>query len=289
VPTHPARRLWAALETLHDVTYFAPGVRPAGMAQGLKGFWMTYFAWRAAPLGPVPAAPVVAAFAGFHPGTVARALPGAWSRTTPQACLEERAAVSTAALRDVGADPDACARAAALLAPVVAAADLTGRPLGAANAALEPPGDPLGRIWQLATTLREHRGDGHVAALVTEGITGLQAHLLQSASGHLPQEVLQRARIGWTEEDWAGAADALRGRGLLTAGPGLALTPAGHTVLDTVEARTDERAWSGGLAALGEHGAEEVLALLRSSVRAVAASGMLPEISPTGLVAAEYR
>jgi hypothetical protein len=95
--------------------------------------------------------------------------------------------------------------------------------------------------------------------------------------------VLQRARSGWTDEDWAGAADALRGRGLLTAGPGSALTTAGRAVLDSVEARTDERAWSGGLAALGEHGVEVVLTLLRPSVRAVAASGMLPEISPTGL------
>lgn len=283
MPTHPARRLWATLETLHDVTYFAPEVRSTGIAQGLKGFWMTYFAWRAAPLGPVPAAPVVAMFAGFHPGTVARALPDAWSRTTPQACLQARAAVSTAALREAGADPEACGQAAAVLAPVAAAADPTGRPLGAANAALELPGDPLGRLWQLATTLREHRGDGHIAALITEGITGLQAHLLQSASGHIPQAVLQRARIGWTDEDWAGAADALRARGLLGPGPELALTPAGRALLDSVEARTDERAWSGGLAALGEHGIEEVLALLRPSVRAVAASGMLPEISPTGL------
>ena len=287
--SHPARRLWAALETLHDVTYFAPDVRSTGIAQGLKGFWMTYFAWRAAPLGPVPAAPVVAMFAGFHPGTVARALPEAWSRTTPQACLEARAAVSAAALRDAGADPQACELAAAALAPVAAAADPTGRPLGAANAALEPPGDPLGRLWQLATTLREHRGDGHVAALVTEGITGLQAHLLQSASGHIPQAVLQRARTGWTDEDWAGAADALRDRGLLTADPGPALTPAGRALLDSVEARTDERAWDGGLAALGERGAEEVLALLRPSVRAVTGSGMLPAISPTGLASSEYR
>ena len=281
--THPARRLWVALETLHDVTYFADAVRPAGIELGLKGFWMTYFAWRAAPLGPVPAAPVVAMFAGFHPGTVARALPESWSRSTPQACLAARAAVSTAALRDAGVDPEACGRAAAVLAPVAAAVDPTGRPLGAANAALELPGDPLGRIWQLATTLREHRGDGHIAALVTEGITGLQAHLLQSASGHMPQEVLQRARIGWTDEDWAGAADALRDRGLVTAGPGLALTPAGRTLLDSVEASTDERAWSGGLAALGGQGVEEVITLLRPSVRAVGASGMLPEINPTGL------
>jgi Helix-turn-helix family len=283
VSTHPARRLWAALETLHDVTYFAPEVRSAGIAQGLKGFWMTYFAWRAAPLGPVPAAPVVAMFAGFHPGTVARALPEAWSRTTPQACLEARAAVSAAALRDTGADPAACAQAAAVLGPVAAAADLTGRPLGAANAALDLPGDPLGRLWQLTTTLREHRGDGHVAALVSEGITGLQAHVLQAASGYIPQAVLQRARSGWTDEDWAGAAQALRGRGLLTAGPAPRLTTAGRALLDSVEANTDERAWSGALAALGEHGADEVLTLLRPSVRAVAASGMLPEISPTGL------
>ena len=37
MPDHPARRLWAALETLHDVTYFAEGVRPAGIALGLRG------------------------------------------------------------------------------------------------------------------------------------------------------------------------------------------------------------------------------------------------------------
>src|SRR5262245_56028732 len=100
---------------------------------------MTYFAFRAAPLGPVPAGPVVAAFAGFQPAMVAKALPDAWSRTTPQACLEARERVSAAALRDAGA----CDRAAAILGPVAAAADPTGRPLFAANAAVAPPGDPL--------------------------------------------------------------------------------------------------------------------------------------------------
>ena len=281
--THPARRLWAALETLHDVTYFDAEVRSAGIALGLKGYWMTYFAWRAAPLGPVPAAPVIAVFAGFHPGAVARALPAAWSRATPEACLEARAAVSAAALAEAGADRRDCEQAARILGPVAAAADPTGRPLFAANAAMALPADPLGGLWQLATTLREHRGDGHVAALVTEGITGLQAHLLQAAAGRFPQAVIRLARPGWAEEEWAAAADALRGRGLLTEEPALALTPAGHTVLDTVEAHTDERAWSGGLSSLGEQGVEEVLALLRPSVRAVAASGMLPAINPVGL------
>lgn len=73
--------------------------------------------------------------------------------------------MSAAALRDAGADPGACERAAMLLDPVVAAANRTGRPMFAANAALQLPGDPIGAVWQPATTLREQRGDGHVAAL----------------------------------------------------------------------------------------------------------------------------
>jgi hypothetical protein len=282
VHTHPARRLWATLETLHDVTYFAEGVRPAGIALGLRGFWMTYFAFRAAPLGAVPAGPVVAAFAGFCPAMVARALPDAWSRTTPPACLQARAGVSTTALREAGADPEACERAARLLGPVAAAADPTGRPLFAANAALQPPDDAVGRLWQLATTLREHRGDGHIAALVTEGITGLEAHWLQAADGRFPEALIRQAR-GWPDEEWAAAADALRSRGLLTANVTPTLTAAGHAVLAAIEAHTDERAWTGGLSLLGERGTEEVLELLRPSVRAVATSGMLPQINPAGL------
>ena len=82
---HPARRLWTALEPLHGVVYFAPGVRDAGIGIGLRGFWMTYFAFRAAPLGPVGAAPVVATFAGFEPSMVFKALPDAWSRAAPAA------------------------------------------------------------------------------------------------------------------------------------------------------------------------------------------------------------
>jgi hypothetical protein len=285
VRTHPARHLWATLEPLHDVIYFAGGVRPAGIALGLRGFWMTYFAFRAAPLGPIPAAPVIAAFGGFHPAMVAKALPDAWARTTPEACLEARAAVSTAALHEAGVDPQDCERAAALLGPVAAAADPTGRPLFAANAALLEAGlagDAVGRLWQLATTLREHRGDGHIAALVSEGITGLQAHLLQAADGRFPGDLIRQVR-GWSEDDWAAAAQVLRSRGLLTAGAGPGLTPAGRAVLEAVESRTDEAAWTGGLSPLGEHGAEEVVAVLQPAVRAVVAAGILPEVNPTGL------
>ena len=53
--THPARRLHHRLETIHAVTYFAGESRQAATDIGLKGFWMGYFGFRAAPLGPVGA------------------------------------------------------------------------------------------------------------------------------------------------------------------------------------------------------------------------------------------
>jgi hypothetical protein len=131
--------------------------------------------------------------------------------------------------------------------------------------------------------------------MVSEGITGLEAHLLQAAAGRFPPGVIRQVR-GWSEDEWTAAADALGSRGLLgrdgtasrdaaadPADGALSLTPAGRAVLTTIEAHTDQRAWTGGLAALGEQGVEEVLALLLPSARAVVLSGMLPNVNPTGV------
>ncbi|OLF14893.1 SCO6745 family protein [Actinophytocola xanthii] len=276
---HPARRLWASLEPLHDVVYFAPTVRDTGKTLGLRGFWMTYFAFRAAPLGAVGPGPVLATFAGFEPSMVAKALPDAWTRTTPAACLAARLEVSAAALRGL-VDEQACGEVVPVLAPVLAAADPTGRPLYAANAGLPLPADEVGALWQLATTLREHRGDGHVAALVANGVTGLEALLLQTGAGTFPDEVLRTVR-GWSEQWWSAAAAGLRERDLLT-GDG-ALTSVGRALLDDVEARTDAASWNGCLAALGEEGARRLVEVLAPSVEAVWSSGILPEVNPTGL------
>lgn len=51
----PERELWQRVETIHAVTYFAPESHAAAKAAGLKGFWMGYFGFRAAPLGAVSA------------------------------------------------------------------------------------------------------------------------------------------------------------------------------------------------------------------------------------------
>ncbi|MGH9295952.1 MAG: helix-turn-helix domain-containing protein, partial [Acidimicrobiales bacterium] len=55
-----AERAWRVLEPVHGVTYFAPESRAEGDRLGLKGHWMSYFAFRSAPMGAVPAAVVEA-------------------------------------------------------------------------------------------------------------------------------------------------------------------------------------------------------------------------------------
>ena len=272
-----ARRLWTSLETVHDVVYFSPLVRAAGLELGLRGFWMTYFAFRAAPFGPVGAPVVTASFAGFHPAMVERALPGAWLLAAPELCLQARSDASVAALQGLGAPGDA--RVVEMLAPLVTAADPTGRPLFAVNAALPLPTDPLAATWQLATTLREHRGDGHVAALVAAGLSGLQAHHLQVARGRLPAEQLRGVR-GWSPDEWSAAETTLQDRGLLQDGH---LTPFGQVTLTEIEDQTDDASWAGCLHALGKDGVDEVIALLAPTVAAVRASGVLPVFNPTGL------
>jgi hypothetical protein len=69
---HAARRMWRALEPVHAVTYFAPESQAACEAIGTKGYWASYFALRAAPLGAAPAEIVAALFYNFHPGLVAQ-------------------------------------------------------------------------------------------------------------------------------------------------------------------------------------------------------------------------
>ncbi len=208
------RQLWQRYEPLHAVTYFAPQARAAFEGVGLRGYWRGYFAGRAAPLGAAAAAPVTALFFSFAPTMVARALPEVWRRVSPEQALAARLDGAVAALRAVlPPDPGRWARAADLLEIAARAAVTDGRALGAANAALPRPADTLARLWHAATVLREHRGDGHVAALVGAELDGCQALVLRNAL-HGGREQLQPNR-GWTDVEWDAAARALARRGWL--------------------------------------------------------------------------
>src|SRR5262249_53734193 len=139
-----------------------------------------YFAGRAAPLGAVAAAPVTASFFSFAPRMVARALPGVWELLAPRDALAVRSAGAVAALHRLTGGQDLTAAADRLLS-VADGLDCAGRVLAAANAALPVPGDrePAARLWHAATLLREHRGDGHFAALVAADIDGCEALVLR--------------------------------------------------------------------------------------------------------------
>src|SRR4051794_40026761 len=163
------RRMWQLLEPVHAVTYFDPAAREPMQRLGVEGFWKGYVISRAAPLGPVGPALATASFFGFHPRRAEAVLPGAWLRLSPADALQARSEGATTALAPhVAGSP--VEELAALLWRAADAADCEGRVLAAANQALPRPGEPLAALWQATTTLREHRGDGHVATLISHGI-----------------------------------------------------------------------------------------------------------------------
>src|SRR5690606_23182432 len=158
-----------------------------------------------------------------------------------------------------------------------------GRPLFAANAALDWPDDPVARLWHAVTLLREHRGDAHVAVLTAAGISGRESNVLHAAADRVPAELIMRSR-DYDDEEWARIEDRLAGRGLLDADG--ALTDAGRALKQHIEDTTDRLA----LAVLDPLTDDEVETLFRTLTpiaRAVVAAGDIPAATPMGLNRAE--
>jgi hypothetical protein len=273
-----ARTMWILFEPIHDVTYFDQRARDRYVAAGLRGFWRGYFAGRSAPLGAVGAEPVIAAFYSFAPAMVRRALPEVWTMATPTEVLAARADGAVQALSALLAEVPAeqVADAVDVLETAVAALEPAGRVLGAANAALPRYDHPLARLFQAATALREHRGDGHVAALVTVDLGPLEVLVLRCEMD-LSREYVQPAR-GWTDEEWAATQARLVERGLLdTAG---AVTQAGRDLFRFAEDATNrvaEAPWA-AVGAGRTARLQELLAPMASVCRTV-----VPADNPIGL------
>lgn len=275
--------MWHLLEPLHAVTYFAPEARATADAAGMRGFWMGYVAQRVAPLGAVGPAVAESVFFGFHRDRLLRALPDAWGFTSPGAALQARSEGAVVALRGVAdgvLDPHELREAADLAGRAALGADTAGRVLAASNRALTAPADPWAGLWQAATTLREHRGDGHVAVLVAQDLSPIAAHLLKAGAGEAPADVLRESRA-WPHDEWDHALGDLRARGLVTEVG--RLTDAGRERHVRVEEATDGVA-EGPWRALGPQGTERLAALLTPLTAAVLAAGLLPVPNPIGLV-----
>jgi len=236
------RRMHRLVEPIHLVTYFAGEPTGALMALGLRNYWDGYFAGRAAPLGRVPAEVVHAVFYNFADGEVARHIPRVWDTTAPEAALAARQQGSVAALRRILgdlADAPGLARAADLAARAATSAPTEGRILYAALRALPVPEEPVARLWHAATLLREHRGDGHIAALVAAGIGGTQAHVLHALSENIPAAKFGRVHH-LAADRLAGVVDGMQARGLIDASGWL--SDAGRETKERIESLTDDLA-----------------------------------------------
>ncbi len=268
-----ARKTWRTLEPFHGMIYFVRDATERYEALGVTGR-AGYFASRAAPMGAVPAEVVIATFFNFHPALVHAAIPAAWDTATPAALLAARVEGADAALRRLVPDAvgSADVKEAAGLARQAALAACQrpeGRPLFAGHAALEWPDEDHLVLWHAVSLLREFRGDGHVAALTAEGVTGCEALVIHGATGEVPPAVLKSSRA-WPDDEWAAAEEALRARGWL-ADDG-SLTEAGRTHREWVEDRTDVLAappWS----VIAEDGCARLRELARPWSRALVGSG----------------
>ncbi|NYI07125.1 SCO6745 family protein [Allostreptomyces psammosilenae] len=278
------RQLWHLLEPLHAALYYAPEATGEAAALGYptESRWPRYFAYRAAPLGAAGPELVSAAFYSFSPRMVREHVPAVWEVAAPERVLAARRRAMDRALRALlgdRIDSPELAEAATLARRAAEATDTAGRPMAAANVDLGWPDEPHLVLWHAATVLREHRGDGHLAALLNAGLDSVEALVSFAAVGAAPVEVF--ASRGWSEEEWGAARERLAARGWVDE-TGRA-TERGREGRDEVERRTDElaaRPWR----VIGQTAAERLGQLVFPIMWPVVESGMLPTRSTLGIV-----
>jgi hypothetical protein len=276
-----ARKTWRTLEPLHGLIYFAPEAVEEYRAIGLVPTVGGYFASRAAPMGAVAADVVMATFFNFRPQRVRDEIPTAWSIAAPAEIVAARFRAAGRALRGIlgpAADTPDVRDAAELArrAAMRATEHPEGRPLFGGHAALAWPDDPLLVLWHAQTLLREFRGDGHIAAMTSEGITGIEALVIHAGTGEIPRAALQSTR-GWHDDEWETAAEGLRGRGWLAADG--TLTDDGRAHRQGIEDRTDRLALP-AYEALTEDECARLRTLARPLAKAVVASSSFTFTDP---------
>ncbi|MCX5610551.1 MULTISPECIES: SCO6745 family protein [unclassified Streptomyces] len=277
------RQLWQLLEPVHAIVYFAPECYEEAAALGYPTDerWPMYFAFRAAPLGPAEAELVSALFYSFSPRMVQRYVDRAWHTAPADRVLEARATAARRALDTLlgerTASPD-LAEAARLARRAAQAAATAGRPLAAANASLPWPEAPHSVLWHAATILREHRGDGHLAALQAHHLDPVESLVLHSGAGAAPAEAFENRQ--WTADEWSAARGRLAAQGLL-AEDGTA-TPAGLALRTAVEKLTDQLA-AAPWAALSPQEVARLAELLLPPVLDIVGAGLLPAQGTLGI------
>ena len=277
-----ARKTFRTLEPIHGMIYFTEAAVPAYEKIGLKPGRMGYFASRSAAMGAVPAEVVIATFFNFDPSLVRSVIPEAWSLASPSAVLDARLEAVDVSLRKAFSndvlDSMELAEAVSIArrAAMVACERPEGRPLFAGHASLPWPDEPHLVLWHAQTLLREYRGDAHIAALVGEGLSGVEALISHAGSGDVPAAVLQSSRA-WSDEAWAAGVEGMRAKGLVEPGDGSAdivFTEAGREQRRRIEDRTDANSLA-PYAAVGSDASARLRELGRPLSMAVIDAGLL--------------
>lgn len=232
IPDTPARRLRDALEPLAAQGFYS--AREDLEALGLS--FIPGYVWsRAAALGEPSASVVVAAFGIFEPTFLAEAYTLGRATAARHDVLAARMEGSTRPLYEVlGDDADVGALAAVLLG---ALDDLPGtaRPLFSGLRETPLPPTPAGRLWRAADLVREHRGDGHLAAGIAAGLDPVAMNVMTELWVGYPLGAYTPTR-GHSPEAIDTAVAGLRRRGWIE---GDGLSPAGAAARHDIEAATD--------------------------------------------------
>jgi len=269
------REVSVAINTAHRFVYFVPEAAEEYAELGVTERAPAYFAARSAPLGPVPWQITLATFYNFSPRAV-QSMAGVWDAAAPEAWQAARFTVVTRAMERVGValTADEIAEARSLIDPVVAAADLAGKPLAAANAALDLPADALTALWQQVTVLREWRGDAHIAVLTANRLGPCDCTVIQTGTGRFPLALARGTRM-WDDAEWSDASARLAARGWLAADG--TVTDAGTAAREQIEVETDELCaplWE----PIGADGARRLAALLAPINDAFTAAGTFGQL-----------
>jgi len=265
-----ARKTWRTLEPYHGAIYFVPEAAEEYLTEGIADSMTGYFASRSAAMGPVPASVVIATFFNFDPDLVRRSMDGVWEIVTPRAMINARLRAADRMIRRIAPEfiesPDVIEAAGLARAAAHAASLRTeGRPLFAGHAALPWPEEPHLVLWHAQALLREFRGDGHIAALTVEGLSGCESLVSHAAAGDVTASVLRATRQR-TGDDWLAAEERLRSIGWLD--PDYGLTELGAARREWIEQRTDELA-TAPYDAIGIEGCSRLRALVRPISKAM--------------------
>ena len=268
-----ARAMFQVYEPIVLTGSGAPEVQTMCKQLGLSQNRMSYYAVRAAALGPVAAEVVSATFYHHTLEMVSPAIPLAWSLASPDKIVAARFKAVDQAFRrllpkQIGS-PE-IAEALELVREATLGCSIAGRALFAAHAALPWPTEPHVALWHGLNLFREHRGGGHIIAVMAARLTPNQAApILSAATG----EARNSRSARWPDDIWDQTVATLQERGWLD--PAGMLTNEGLAARIRIEDETDDLALGPWLQ-LGEELTHRLWTILNDMLQVILGQNGLP-------------